>query len=96
MSACVGFMLFHIGLRAERVRASARQVWSASFTCRKMLAEQWLFMAVSFKDTVCALANIAIVVVVQCGIMSRCACWSGWGSTFVNLPQLSKLETELM
>jgi len=68
----------------------------AGIACEKMLKQRVLFWAVFGKDVVCALSTIAIIVVVQWGIMNRCSCWSGWGSTWVHLPQLPEVSAELM
>jgi hypothetical protein len=75
-------------------------IWLISFlvenACEKMFEQQVLFWVVFSKDMVCACSTIAIIVVVQWGIMNSCACWSGWGATWVHLPQLPEVKVELM
>lgn len=75
-------------------------IWLLSFiaetACEKMFKQRVLFWIVFGKDLLCALATIAIIIVVQWGIMNRCSCWSGWGSTWVHLPQLPEVKAELM
>ncbi|KAF1921844.1 hypothetical protein BDU57DRAFT_64211 [Ampelomyces quisqualis] len=68
----------------------------AGIACENLCKGRKLFWAVFWKDLVCALSNIAIVIVVQWGIMNRCSCWSGWGSTFVHLPQLPEVKADLL
>ena len=64
--------------------------------CENLLKQRTLFWVIFWKDVVCALSNIAIIIVVQWGIMNRCSCWSGWGSTWLHLPQLPEVKAELM
>jgi hypothetical protein len=64
--------------------------------CECMIKQSVLFWVIFWKDLVCALSNIAIIIVVQWGVMNRCACWSKWGSTWVRLPQLPEVKGELM
>jgi hypothetical protein len=64
--------------------------------CERRLQNGVLFQVLFWKDLFCALSNIAIIIVVQWGIMNRCSCWAGMGSTWVHLPQLREVKTELM
>jgi hypothetical protein len=74
--------------------------WMLSFlfevVAERLLAGERLFWTVFWKDTVCALSNIAIIVVVQWGILNRPACWSIWGTTGLYLPQMPEVTRELM
>jgi hypothetical protein len=75
-------------------------VWLLSFSvevaCETMLKQRMLFWVVFWKDVAFAMMNIVIIIMVQWGIMNRCSCWSGWGSTWVHLPQLPAVKVELM
>lgn len=74
--------------------------WVLSFfsevVFKKLLGRRVIFWAVFWKDMVFTLATIAIIIVVQWGILNRSACWSRWGSTWVHLPQIAEVKTDLM
>jgi hypothetical protein len=70
--------------------------FAVEFACEKMLKQRMLFWVVFWKDVAGAVTNIVIIIMVQWGIMNRCSCWSGWGSTWVHLPQLPAVKVELM
>lgn len=74
-------------------------MWLLSFATEIVL-ERWLrkrlFTAVFCKDVFITLSNIAMMLVIQCGILNRCSCWSMWGLTGVALPQLPDIKPELM
>lgn len=75
-------------------------IWLLSFlvecACERLLREKAVFWFVFWKDMFCALSNIAIIMLIQWGIMNSCSCWSGWGSTWVHLPQIPEVKSELM
>jgi hypothetical protein len=75
-------------------------MWLLSFSveiaCEKLAKERMLFLVVFWKDVFFASSNVAIIIVVQWGIMNRCSCWSRWGSTWVHMPQLPEVRTELI
>lgn len=64
--------------------------------CEKLLSRRALFWTVFWKDMAFTLITIAIIIVVQWGILNRSACWSRWGSTWVHLPQIPDVKSDLM
>jgi hypothetical protein len=78
---------------------SSLAVWLLSFAVECLLErwlQKWLFRAVFGKDIVFALTNIGIIGITQWGILSRCSCWTTWGTTGLHLPQIPSVKAELM
>jgi hypothetical protein len=69
--------------------------FAAEFVLERWLSER-VFAAVFCKDIFITLCNIAMMLVIQWGILNRCSCWSMWGLAGVALPQLPEVKPELM
>ncbi|KAF1839178.1 hypothetical protein BDW02DRAFT_615545 [Decorospora gaudefroyi] len=74
-------------------------IWLLSFAvetvCEIYLGRR-LFWTIFWKDALSALSIVAIILLIQWGIMNRCSCWSRWGSTGLHLPQMTGLKGNLM
>jgi vancomycin permeability regulator SanA len=74
--------------------------WVVSFLSdavfERLLRRHVIFWPVFWKDMIFSLITIAIIILVQWGILNRSVCWSQWGSTWVHLPQIPEVKTDLM
>ncbi|KAF1849773.1 uncharacterized protein K460DRAFT_360626 [Cucurbitaria berberidis CBS 394.84] len=100
ISALLSYLVSPKGFNCRHIpEAMVLAIWLLSsvieIICERYLNRR-LFWVIFWKDTLCALSNIAIIIVVQWGIMNRCSCWSGWGSTGLHLPQMPDVKPELM
>lgn len=75
-------------------------IWLLSFVAEvafeSTLSDEILFWVVFWKDMICSLSVVIIILVIQVGIMNSCSCWSRWGATWVHLPQIPEVKGELM
>lgn len=75
-------------------------LWVVSFcldiVLERLLRRRVISWTVFWKDMIFSLITIAIIILVQWGILNRSVCWSQWGSTWVHLPQIPEVKTDLM
>ncbi|KAH7084854.1 hypothetical protein BKA63DRAFT_4313 [Paraphoma chrysanthemicola] len=100
-SATISYLVSPEGFSCRHIPESiVFIIWVLSFLiqgcCERVLHHEVVFQVLFWKDVFCAMSNIGIIVIVQWGIMNRCSCWAGMGSTWVHLPQLPKVKGELM
>ncbi|CAO2658602.1 Nn.00g063250.m01.CDS01 [Neocucurbitaria sp. VM-36] len=100
VSALLSYLVSPRGFNCRHIpEALILIIWLLStvveIICERCL-DRKLFWAIFWKDTLSALCSIAIILLVQWGIMNRCSCWSGWGSTGLHLPQMPEVKPELM
>lgn len=61
----------------------------------RMQSSTALFWLTFFKDIVSTVATMFGIVIIQCGILNRCVCYSNWGRKGLQLPEMPDVDNVL-
>lgn len=94
------FSILFVWILSAYIDIQLNKVFSLNGKPRKFL--KWriqsstaLFWVTFFKDIVFTAATMFSIVIIQCGILNRCKCYSNWGRKGLQLPEMPDVDNVL-